>query len=78
MLTFDDMVLVGHGEHMLLRRVQGEARLLAAPNSGPPLGQIDRPARLLVRTPNQEFLIATSEFFRRKGQATKSTRILPG
>ena len=60
-LTFAGMVVVIHGYRMLLRRLQGEARLLDAPDAGPPVEAIDRPERFLVRKLNREFLIATDD-----------------
>jgi hypothetical protein len=60
-LTFAGMVLAIHGYRMLLRRLQGEARLLDAPDAGPPVEPIDRPERFLVRKLNREFLIATDD-----------------
>lgn len=60
-LTFAGMVLAIHGYRMLLRRLQGEARLLDAPDAGPPVEPIDRPERFLVRKLNREFLIATGD-----------------
>ncbi len=60
-LTFAGMVLVIHGYHMLLRRMQGEARLLDAPDNGLPVEPIDRPERFLVRKLNREFLIAAAD-----------------
>ena len=59
-LAFAGMVLVIHG-YRLLRRVQGEARLLDAPDNGPPLEPIDRHERFLVRKLNREFLIAAAD-----------------
>jgi hypothetical protein len=43
-----------------LRR-QGEARLLDAPDQGPPVEPVDRPERFLVRKLGREFLLAASE-----------------
>ncbi len=43
-----------------LRR-QGEARLLAAPDDGPPVEPVDRPERFLVRKLGKEFLVNASE-----------------
>jgi LytTr DNA-binding domain-containing protein len=60
-LTFAGMVVAIHGYRMLLRRLQGEARLLDAPDAGPPVEPIDRPERFLVRKLNREFLIATDD-----------------
>ncbi|MHA6205047.1 LytTR family DNA-binding domain-containing protein [Dyella soli] len=45
----------------VLRRLQGEARLLAEPDEGPPVEPIDRPERFLVRKLGREFLVAARE-----------------
>lgn len=44
-----------------LMRWQGEARLLVAPEEGPPVEPVDRPDRFLVRKLSKEFLINASE-----------------
>jgi len=44
-----------------LLRLQGEARLLAAPDDGPPVEPIERPQRLLVRKQGRDFLINVGE-----------------
>ena len=44
-----------------LMRWQGEARLLVAPEEGPPVEPVDRPERFLVRKLGKEFLINASE-----------------
>lgn len=44
-----------------LLRLQGEARLLVAPEQGPPVEQIERPERFLVRKLGREFLVNASE-----------------
>ncbi len=56
-------VIVGfiEGYRFLLRRLQGEAQLLAAPDEGPPVEPIERPERLLVRKLGRDFLIATRD-----------------
>jgi hypothetical protein len=46
---------------LLLRRWQGEVRLLAAPDEGPPVESVERPERFLVRKLGREFLVATRE-----------------
>ncbi|MDO1527562.1 LytTR family DNA-binding domain-containing protein [Fulvimonas sp. R45] len=43
-----------------LRR-QGEAKLLAAPDDGPPVEPVERPVRFLVRKLGREFLVNASE-----------------
>jgi len=45
----------------ILRRSQGEASLLDAPDEGPPLEPVDRPERFLVRKLGREFLVAASD-----------------
>lgn len=42
-------------------RLQGEARMLAAPDEGPPVEPIERPERFLVRKLGKEFLVNASE-----------------
>lgn len=46
---------------LLIRRLQGEAQLLDAPDDGPPAESVERPERFLVRKLGREFLIAVSE-----------------
>ena len=46
---------------LFLLRLQGEARLLEAPESGPPVEAIDRPERFLVRKLGKEFLLPAAE-----------------
>lgn len=46
---------------LLLLRLQGEARLLTAPDEGPPVEPIERPERFLVRKLGKEFLIAARD-----------------
>lgn len=45
----------------MMLRLQGEARLLDAPDEGAPLDSIERPARFLVRKLRKEFLIAAAD-----------------
>lgn len=45
----------------VLRRLQGEATLLAEPDEGPPVEPVERPERFLVRKLGKEFLIAARE-----------------
>lgn len=45
----------------ILLRLQGEARLLTAPESGPPIESVDRPERFLVKKVGAEFLIAARD-----------------
>ena len=44
-----------------LLRQQGEAKLLAEPDDGPPVEPVERPERFLVRKLGKEFLLAASE-----------------
>ena len=46
---------------LALLRLQGEARLLEAPDDGPPVEPIERPERFLVRKLGKEFLINARE-----------------
>jgi hypothetical protein len=46
---------------LLLLRLQGEARLLSAPDEGPPVEPVERPERFLVRKLGKEFLVAAND-----------------
>jgi len=46
---------------LLLRRMQGEASMLGAPDEGPPVEPVDRPERFLVRKLGREFLVAAAD-----------------
>jgi hypothetical protein len=46
---------------LILLRLQGEARLLQAPDAGPPVESVDRPERFLVRKVGKEFLLPAGE-----------------
>jgi len=46
---------------LILRRSQGEASLLAAPDEGPPVEPVDRPERFLVRKLGREFLVIAAD-----------------
>ncbi len=46
---------------LILLRLQGEARLLTAPDAGPPVEGIERPERFLVRKVGAEFLVAARD-----------------
>jgi LytTr DNA-binding domain len=46
---------------LLLLRLQGEARLLDAPDDGPPVDTIERPERFLVKKLGKEFLLPAQE-----------------
>jgi hypothetical protein len=59
--TYFIFLLLIYFYRLLLLRLQGEARLLAAPDSGSPVGAIDRPERFLVRKLGSEFLVAARD-----------------
>jgi uncharacterized membrane protein len=60
--TFFTATLLMHGYRFVVRRLQGEASLLAAPDDdAPPLEPVDRPERFLVRKLGREFLVAASD-----------------
>src|SRR5690606_3322383 len=46
---------------LVLRRLQGEASLLGAPDEGLPVEPVERPERFLVRKLGREFLVAAAE-----------------
>jgi hypothetical protein len=46
---------------LVLWRLQGEAKLLEAPDSGPSEGSIERPERFLVKKLGKEFLLPANE-----------------
>ena len=46
---------------LLLLRLQGEAKLLDAPDEGPPVEPVERPERFLVRKLGKEFLVAADD-----------------
>ena len=52
-------LITGYG--FIVRRLQGEASLLAEPDEGPPVEPVDRPERFLVRKLGKEFLVAARE-----------------
>ena len=55
------MVLAIEGYRFVLRRWQGEASLLSAPDNAPPLEPVERPERFLVRKLGKEFLVAAAD-----------------
>lgn len=59
--TYLLFLLVVNFYRFLLLRLQGEARLLAAPDTGPPVEAIERPERFLVRKLGAEFLVAARD-----------------
>ena len=61
MRSYAGIVLTIEGYRFILRRLQGEASLLDAPDDGAPLEPVERPERFLVRKLNREFLVAASD-----------------
>ena len=60
--TFALIVVVDHGYRWFWRRLQGEARLLDAPDDAPAAAEpVDRPERFLVRKLGREFLVAAAD-----------------
>lgn len=55
--TYLIFLLIIHFYRLLLLRLQGEARLLTAPDTGAPVEAIERPERFLVRKLGTEFLV---------------------
>lgn len=59
--SFAGMVLTIEVYRMVLRRWQGEASLLDAPEDAAPLEPVERPERFLVRKLGREFLVAAND-----------------
>ncbi len=59
--TYAGLLLVIEFYRLLLRRWQGEARLLDVPDEGPPVEPVERPERFLVRKLGREFLLAARD-----------------
>lgn len=59
--TYAGLLLMIEFYRLLLRRWQGEARLLDAPDEGAPLEPVERPERFLVRKLGREFLLAAQD-----------------
>ncbi len=59
--TYAGLLILIEFYRLVLRRMQGEVSLLAAPDEGPPLESVDRPERFLVRKLGREFLVAARE-----------------
>jgi hypothetical protein len=59
--SYAGVVLTIEGYRFVLRRLQGEASLLAAPDEGPPVESLDRPDRFLVRKLGRDFLVAAND-----------------
>lgn len=59
--TIATVVAIVEGYRFVLRRLRGEAQLLAAPDEGPPVEPVERPERFLVRKLGRDFLVATAD-----------------
>ena len=59
--SYVGVVLVIEGYRLLMRRLQGEASLLSAPDTGAPVDSVERPDRFLVRKLGREFLVAAND-----------------
>ena len=59
--TYAGTLIVIYLYRLLLLRLRGEARLLTAPDTGPPAEAIDHPSRFLVRKLGAEFLVAAHD-----------------
>ena len=59
--TYAGTLVVIYLYRLLLLRLRGEARLLTAPDTGPPADAIERPSRFLVRKLGAEFLVAAHD-----------------
>ncbi len=59
--SYAGVVLTIEGYRLLMRRLQGEASLLGAPDEGLPVEPVDRPDRFLVRKLGREFLVAAND-----------------
>jgi hypothetical protein len=59
--SYAGVVLIIEGYRLTMRRLQGEASLLGAPDEGPPVDPVDRPERFLVRKLGREFLVAAQD-----------------
>lgn len=55
------IVAIIEGYRFMVRRLQGEATLLAPPDEGEPVEPVDRPERFLVRKLGREFLVAAAD-----------------
>jgi LytTr DNA-binding domain len=59
--TYASTITIVYLYRLLLLRLQGEARLLTAPDTGLPAEAIERPNRFLVRKLGAEFLVAAQD-----------------
>jgi hypothetical protein len=59
--TYGLFLIIINLYRLLLLRLQGEARLLTAPDTGPAVEAVDRPERFLVRKVGAEFLVSARD-----------------
>ncbi len=59
--TYAGIVVIVEVYRLLVRRLQGEASFLGAPDEGSPVDALDRPDRFLVRKLGREFLVAAND-----------------
>jgi hypothetical protein len=59
--TYTIFLVIVYFYRLLLLRLQGEARLLTAPETGQPVEAVERPERFLVRKVGGEFLVAARD-----------------
>ena len=59
--TYAMFLVILYFYRLLLLRLQGEARLLTAPDTGSPVEAVERPERFLVRKVGSEFLVAARD-----------------
>jgi hypothetical protein len=59
--TYAGMLTTVYLYRLLVLRLQGEARLLEAPDEGAPVEPVERPERFLVRKLGKEFLVAAND-----------------
>jgi DNA-binding LytR/AlgR family response regulator len=59
--TYTLLLVIVYFYRLLLLRLQGEARLLTAPDTGPPVEAVEQPERFLVRKVGAEFLVAARD-----------------
>ncbi len=59
--SYLSVVLTIEGYRLVLRRIQGEASLLGAPDEGLPAEPVERPERFLVRKLGRDFLVAAND-----------------
>jgi DNA-binding LytR/AlgR family response regulator len=59
--SYATIILIVAFYRLLLLRLQGEASLLTAPDSGAPVEPVERPTRFLVKKLGKEFLLPAAE-----------------